>query len=187
MKKTIAVILCMVLVLPLLTACEKAAPLSPEAKAIVGSWAYNHDPETAVLILKDNGAAEYDGKTYRQFTYDGEFLELSDRSGPAWQIRCLTDEKGMLLYRRAEYECDGNHEGLIGNWKDEKDKWSFQFTDTNAFFEDGYFPGTFTVDETAGSIRLRYAGGELEDTVCYYTIEGDTLILDYPWRMVRMD
>ena len=33
-------------------------------------------------------------------------------------------------------------------------------------------------------ILLRYAGGELDDTVCYYTIEGDTLILDYPWRMV---
>ena len=178
---------CLLLALLLLAGCAKTAELSPEARAIVGKWAYNHDPATAVLTLKDDGGAKYDGKSYKRFTYDGTFLELSSGDGPVWQIRCLTDEEGMLLYRRTEYECDGTHDGLIGNWKDEKDKWSFQFTDTNAFLEDGYFYGTFYVDEDAGSIRLRYAGGELEDAVCYYSIEGDTLILDYPWRMVRMD
>ena len=183
MKKLICVV-CMLLALLLLAGCAEKTDLSPEAQKLVGKWAYEYEPETAVLILNQNGSAKFDGKKYDRFTYDGEFLELSFKDGPAQQIRCLTDEKGVLLYRRAEYECDGTHEGLIGNWKDEKDKWSFQFTDTNAFFEDGMFPGTFFVDEAAGSIRLKYAGGELEDTVCYYTIEGDTLILDYPWRMV---
>ncbi len=183
MKKLISV-LCALLALLLLAGCTKKADLSPEARKLVGKWAYDYEPETAVLTLKENGTAQYDGKTYKRFTYDGEFLELSTGDGPAWQIRCQTDDKGLLVYRSATYECDGTHEGLIGNWKDEEDKWSFQFTNTNAFFEDGMFPGTFYVDEDAGSIRLKYAGGELEDTVCYYSIEGDTLILDYPWRMV---
>ena len=187
MKKHLTAALCLLLAVLVLAGCGKKADLSPEAQKLVGKWAYDYEPETAVLILNQNGSAEYDGKKYDRFTYDSEFLELSFKDGPAQQIRCLTDEKGMLLFRRAEYECDGTHEGLIGNWKDEEDKWSFQFTNTNAFLEDGLFPGTFYVDEANGSILLRYAGGELDDTVCYYTIEGDTLILDYPWRMVPVE
>ena len=183
MKKSIPA-LCLLLALLLLAGCAKKADLSPEARKLVGKWAYEYEPGTAVLTLNENGSAKYDGKSYPRFAYDGEILELSSGDGPVWQMRCLQDDNGLLLYRRAEYESDGGHEGLIGNWKDEKDKWSFQFTDTNAFFEDGLFPGTFYADEQAGTIRLKYAGGELEDTVCYYAIEGDTLVLDYPWRMV---
>ena len=50
--------------------------------------------------------------------------------------------------------------------------------------EDGYFPGTYTVDEESGSFRLHYAGGQLDDTVCYFTLDGDALTVEYPWRMV---
>jgi hypothetical protein len=177
-------LLCALIVLLLLAGCARSAALSPAEQALVGKWAYDHDPKTAVLVLKQDGSAKYDGTKYDRFAYNGELLELTGSDGSSLQIRCIQDEDGLLVYRSTVYERDGSGDGLPGVWHDSADNWTFEFTNTGAFMEDGYFPGTYTVDEAAGSFRLHYAGGQLDDTVCYFTLDVDTLTVEYPWRMV---
>ena len=177
-------LLCVLLVLLLLAGCAKPAALSPAEQALVGEWAYDHDSKTAVLVLKQDGSAKYDGAKYDRFAYDGERLTLTASDGTAQTIRCTHDGEGLLFYRSTVYERESGSDGLPGVWHDSADNWTFEFTNTGGFMEDGYFPGTYTVDEDAGSFRLHYAGGQLDDTVCYYTLDGDTLTVEYPWRMV---
>ena len=177
-------LLCVFFALLLLAGCAKPAALSPAEQALVGKWAYDHDPKTAVLILKQDGSAKYAGTKYDRFTYDGELLELTASDGTAQTIRCQQDEEGLLLYRATVYIREDSGDGLTGVWHDDADNWTFEFTKTGAFMEDGYFPGTYTVDEEAGSFRLHYAGGQLDDTVCYFSLDGDALTVEYPWRMV---
>ena len=177
-------LLCALIALLLLAGCARSAALSPAEQALVGKWAYDHDPKTAVLVLKQDGSAKYDGTKYDRFAYNGEQLELTASDGSSQQIRCTQDEEGLLFYRTTVYERESGSDGLTGLWHDDADNWTFEFTNTGAFMEDGYFPGTYTVDEAAGSFRLHYAGGQLDDTVCYYSLDGDALTVEYPWRMV---
>ena len=180
-------LLCALIALLLLAGCARSAALSPAEQALVGKWAYDHDPKTAVLVLKQDGSAKYDGTKYDRFSFDGAFLTLTASDGTAQTIRCVQDVKGLLVYRSTVYERESGNDGLPGVWRDDADNWTFEFTNTGAFMEDGYFPGTYTVDEAAGSFRLHYAGGQLDDTVCYYTLDGNTLTVEYPWRMVPVE
>ena len=49
--------------------------------------------------------------------------------------------------------------------------------------EDGVFVGDYFLDGEPGSIRLDYYD-DLPDTILYYTIEGDEMIVEYPWDLV---
>ena len=92
----------------------------------------------------------------------------------------------LYIYEQTTYKYDGEGEpeGLIGQWSCAEKKWKFEFTDDGTFMEDGYFPGYYIVDEAEGSFKLIY-NDRFEDTVCYYNITGDELLLEYPWCMVK--
>ncbi len=168
----------------LLCACGNGASLPPEAQKLVGSWGYDHDPETVVLQLRSNGRAVYEEKEYA-FTCTKDRIELSGGEGTRLHLRYEADETGILLYRPVVYFCEGTADGLVGSWKDGENRLSFVFTPDGQFSEDETFSGTFTVDEAAGSFTLRYAG-PFDDTICYFSLETDRLLVEYPWHMVKI-
>ena len=163
-----------------------AAGCSPKSK-INGSWAYNHDPKTPVLVLKSNGRAELDGTAY-SYTDDGNFLYLNGADGSDIKLRYILEDSGMILYRPTDYQYAGTGvpRNLTGLWNCSEKKWSFEFTEKGTFLEDGYFPGYYSVDEKNSSITLDYMD-EFRDTVCYYTLNGSVLTVEYPWKMVRAE
>lgn len=152
-----------------------------------GSWAYSHDPNTPVLILKSNGHAELDGESY-SYSDDGTFLILKGSGDKDLKLRYVLEEDGMLLYRTTDYRYAGNGipRNLLGLWYCSEKKWSFEFTEKGTFLEDGYFPGYYSVDENNSSITLDYMD-EFRDTVCYYSLDGSVLSVEYPWKMVRAE
>ena len=186
MKKLVTAALCLLLAAFMFAGCGKKADLSPQAQELVGKWAYNYEPESSALVLKADGTAEYEGQHYDRFTYDGATLELSCTDGPAAQIRCIVDDKGLIVYKRTDYHCEGTHEGLAGVWKSDEGGWSYEFNSEGAFLEDGTFSGKYILDDSSGIFNLQYADGQFADTLCYYSIDGDRLSVEYPWRMVRM-
>ena len=97
MKKQLTAVLFLLLAALALAGCGKKADLSPQAQALGGKWAYDYEPESAALTLKADGAAEYEGRRYDRFTFDGTTLELSCTDGPAAQIRCSSDDKGLIV------------------------------------------------------------------------------------------
>lgn len=153
-----------------------------DGSGLCGRWAYNHDPETVVLELKNNGKAVLDGKKC-SYKVDGDFLVFS--GGANERCRYVLDKDGLLFYKTTTYTFDGEIQtDLVGKWKDESDNWSFEFTDKGTFMEDDYFPGYYVENTEEHTIKLIY-NDHFEDTVCYYSIEGDELTLEYPWRMVK--
>ncbi len=174
-------LLCMISILSvLLMGCGETVD-SP----IVGKWAYIHDKETAVLELKSNGSAVYNNEKY-SFTEDGQYIILS--SGKDKQkLRYELVKDDLYLYEPATYiyASEGEPDGLIGVWANEN-KWSYEFTKEGTFREDGYFPGYYTVDEANSTIKLVY-NDHFEDTTIYYSLDGNRLLVEYPWRMVRMN
>ena len=40
-------------------------------------------------------------------------------------------------------------------------------------------------EEGDSSFKLMYID-HFEDTVCYYTLDGNVLMVEYPWQMVKM-
>jgi len=175
------------LILLLMSACGKKddGSLSEEAKKICGSWAYNHDKETAVVIFRNDGTAEYEGKDYT-FECDKEFIQLTGSGGENLQLRYMLDNKGMYLYSNITYTYSGENVpvDLVGEWFCSEKNWSYIFTDKGTFLEDGYFPGYYIVDEEHSTFKLVY-NDHFEDTICYYRLEGDKLYIEYPWRMVK--
>lgn len=166
----------------LLAGCGPKADLSAPAQTLCGKWAYIHDETTTVLQLKDDGKAVFHEEKYT-WDCDGEFISLTDNKGTATALRYAWDDQDIYLYEQTIYTCQGTHDGLIGKWVSEKDHWSFEFTTNGTFDEDGYFPGHYSVDEAAGTFRLAY-NDPFEDTTCYYQINGDELLVEYPWHMV---
>ena len=51
--------------------------------------------------------------------------------------------------------------------------------------EDGFFSGTYEVNETEGTVTLTY-NDDIDETVIYYSVSGDTLTIEYPWPMVKI-
>ena len=181
MKKYISILFILILQVLLLTGCNKtSAVVNPE---LCGKWAYIHDDETTVLAINDKGEATYDGKDYSA-TSDDTYLYLKDGSTEL-KMRYLINDSGMYLYKNTTYvnSEDASPDSIVGLWKDEADKWSFEFSKNGTFKEDGYFPGYYTVDKEAGTVKLVY-NDQFEDTVVYYNIEGNELIMEYPWQMV---
>ncbi len=189
MKKTklITIFLVIVLILLAMTACGKNnTALSEEAQKICGSWAYNHDKETAIAVFREDGTAQYEGKDY-SFECDGQFIQLKDKKGDTIQLRYAFNDEGIYLYSNNTYTFSGEGEpdGLVGEWSCAEKKWSYSFTEQGTFMEDGFFPGYYTVDDKNSTFKLVY-NDQFEDTVCYFQLEGNKLSIEYPWRMVKM-
>jgi major membrane immunogen (membrane-anchored lipoprotein) len=189
MTKFTATFLVIVLMLLLMTACgkkENDTTLSDEALKICGSWAYNHDKETAIAIFNEDGTAQYEGKDY-SFDCDSQFIKLRNSDGETTQLRYKLDDAGMYLYSNNTYTFTGEGEpsGLVGEWSCAEKKWSYSFTDKGTFMEDGFFPGYYTVDDENSTFKLVY-NDQFEDTVCYFRLEGNNLQIEYPWQMVKM-
>ena len=177
-RKISAVLASLVLSALLLSACDNGKV----------SWAYIHDPETEILSLSENGKAEYKGSNYT-YTKDDSFISLKSNDGTEMKMRYVPDAKNegaMTLYETKPYFCkgEGGHSGIVGLWYDENGRSSYEFTDKGTFKEDNIFFGHYSEDEAEGTIKLMY-DEPMEDTLLYYSLEGDSLIIDYPWPMVK--
>lgn len=149
-------------------------------------WAYAHDPSTEVLELSDNGKAEYKGDSY-SYTRDDNFIKLTGKSGENISLRYEMEQDNMILYEKSTYSLSGDKaaEGIVGLWTQDNG-WSFQFTEDGRFSEEDIFFGRYSVDEGNSCIRLMY-DDPIEDAFLYYSLDGDKLIVDYPWPMVRVE
>lgn len=177
-----------VLLLLSMTACGNtfSSELSEEALGICGSWAYIHDKETAVVVFREDGTAQYEDKDY-SFECDSQFINLKDTEGETIQLRYTLDDQGMYLYKKTTYTFsgEGKPDGLVGEWTCAEKKWNFAFTDAGTFLEDGYFPGNYIVDDKKSTFKLTYQD-QFEDTVCYFQVEDKKLHIEYPWLMVKV-
>lgn len=164
-----------------------AGSLGEAAFPLIGDWAFNHAPETSVLLVREDGTAVYDG---RDWTWEGDetFLTLKDAEGETFPIRYIADEKGVWIYLPGEYTRRDKltDEEIWGAWiRDTSDMSSFIFEKDGRFMEDGTFVGTYKVDPEAGTFLLQYQpAGYFDDTLCYFLREGDHMTIFYPWTMV---
>lgn len=181
MKRFISVLLIAVLVI--LAGCA-SEELSPQTKEIKGKWAYIHDEETVILNLKADGTAKFHDKDYT-YDCDEQFIKLT-ADGETLNLRYYVDGDDIYIYEQTVYKYDGEGkpDGIAGLWTSAENNWEFEFTENGTFKEDGYFPGYYSVDEEAGTFKLVY-NDQFEDTVCYYRISGDEMLLEYPWHMVK--
>ena len=185
MKKVFCLLLMLAAVCCAAACAEEKVPgLGP------GDWAFNHAPETTVLLLREDGTAEFQGKPY-SWEDDGTFLRLTEaETEEELPLRYQITEKKTLLwiptvYRRYE-QMPG--EDLIGAWVGEESGGStFIFTEDSRFLEDGTFTGVFRTDPEAGTFLLIYPE-YFDDTLCYYRMEGnDILTVEYPWILVETE
>lgn len=159
--------------------------LSEDVPDICGSWGYIYDKETAVAVFYENGTARYEGKDY-SYVNDNQFIWLKDAGGEMICLRYIPDDEGIYLFKSTTYTFsgEGKPNGLVGEWSCTEKNWSFTFTNTGTFLEDGYFPGSYTVDSEKSTFSLMYKD-DFEDTTCYFQLDGNQLIIEYPWRMVK--
>jgi len=148
-----------------------------------GEWSYIHDDKTVALVLSGK-KAEVDGIKCSVNT-KGDVLELTGSDGSHYEVSASDTKDRITLYKFTtyEYKGEGEPDGLIGVWES-KEKWSFEFTKDGTFKEDGYFPGYFTENRDEKTIKLVY-NDHFVDTVCKYSVEGNKLIVEYPWPMVK--
>ena len=149
-----------------------------------GEWAFSSAPDVPILRIDGNGGALYKGLAY-QYEDDGQFLTLTGEEGEALRLRYLVTEKVVYLYVDCAYSRkEGTAgEGIVGVWNLDGSETGFiEFTSNGRFLEDGYFDGTYEVDEENGSIRLIYTM-YFNDTVCYFLQEGEHMNLEYPWSL----
>ena len=183
-------IVCFVLIFLALTVCTIGCKKSDiqqndYEKQLLGEWAYVHDTEETVAEFNADGSAKFEGKKYR-YTGDDRFIELTDAKEETKKLRYQFEEDGMYVYIQSTYTRQPEIPGdtIVGLWKCEEKGWTFEFSDKGTFMEEGALTGYYTVDEEAGTIRLIY-GEALEDTVFYYSLDGDELYVEYPWLMLK--
>lgn len=171
-----------VLLFVMITVCFCACGKEAADPFLSGEWGYIHEPETTVLSFKGDKVT-FDGPKY-SFTADGTYLHLTS-GDTSVELRYMISGKHFYVYRTTEYTYtgEGTPEGLAGKWEN-PNKWSFEFSDDGQFVEDGYFPGSYTSDGKA--FKLMYTD-HFEDTVCFYTIDGNTLTVEYPWEMAQAE
>lgn len=166
-----------------LSACRKADPTPLE-----GKWGYIYDPSAVILEVKGDRLT-YEGKKY-SFTMDQEFLYLK-RGTEELKLRYQVSGNHTYLYRTTDYTLTTDPQAslqadpLVGIWENKENTWSFEFTENGEFLEDGFFPGMYSVTDH-GTFRLMYTD-HFEDTECYYSINGKTLTVEYPWEIVRAE
>ena len=182
LKKAVFLFLVLVLLAGFAAAGAEEAGFRP------GDWAFNHAPETSVLVLREDGTGVFQGVSCI-WEDDGTFLHLTAETGEELSLRYLTSEERTVIYLPAEYvRVEGDaHEGVFGSWKGKTSEGStFIFRqEDKRFLEDGTFTGTFRADPEEGTILLVYIGG-FGDTLLYYSQEGnDSLTVEYPWPLVE--
>lgn len=178
-NKSVFLFLAVVMLISLMAGCSGSkGPLD-------GEWAYIHDTDKAALVI-ESGKATLDGVKYG-CTYDDAFITLTDSQSNVKKLRYVVTEKGILLYKSTDYvrSGEGSSSDVVGEWKDTPDNWSYEFTAEGTFVEDGFFSGTYEVNEADGTVTLTY-GGDMDETVIYYSVSGDTLTIEYPWPMVKI-
>ncbi|MBR4459507.1 MAG: hypothetical protein IKS31_11175 [Clostridia bacterium] len=167
------------LILFLLCGAEAECPL-------VGEWAYDYAPDTPVLRVEEGGRAVYLGLTFT-WTDDGEALTLHlPNSSFSTILRYKADESGLWIYPWRTYirSAEGASDGLTGSWYvEETPRVSFIFREDGTFSEDTAFSGTYTADAESGTFTLNY-GGVFDPVTCRYFLDGDSLAVAYPWRVV---
>ena len=146
-------------------------------------WAYIHEPMEAVITLKSNGKATYQGNEYT-YTKDDTYITLKAGDGEQKKLRYELDGDKMTLYEESTYTRNGEGEGIVGTWT-QPNGWSYRFTDNGEFSEESIFFGHYTVDEADSTIKLMY-DEPYEDAILYYTLDGDNLTVAYPGPMVRV-
>ncbi|MCR5001875.1 MAG: hypothetical protein K6A71_08785 [Lachnospiraceae bacterium] len=150
-------------------------------------WAYNHEPEKDALVLYEDGRATLDGEEYT-YTKNDTFISMTDGSGNTVDHRYVADEAHdqIYFYKPAVYhrEEDGKGGGIVGLWIEENGRNQFQFSKEGTFSEENIFFGNYLIDKQAGTIKLMYTD-PIEDTLLYYSQDGDELKIEYPWPMVR--
>ena len=181
-RKIVFLALAGILILGIMAAASaEAAGFRP------GDWAFNHEPEKSVLLLRDDGTAVWQGQECA-WKDDGEYLHLVQDNGEDIPIRYLATEEKTLIWLPTEYvRAEGiPGEGLLGAWIGKESAGStFIFREDGMFLEDGTFTGTFTVDPEKGSVLLVYIK-YFDDTLCYFSLEGnDILKMEYPWPLVE--
>ena len=183
-RKTAFLALGLILILSLF-----AAASAENAGFRPGDWAFNYEPESSVLLLREDGTAVWKGNEYT-WKDDGEWLHLAPDGGEEILIRYQATEEKTLIWLPVEYqrveEVPG--EGLAGAWiGKESEGSSFIFREADRMFlEDGTFTGTFRTDEEAGTVLLVYLQHLFDDTLCYFRLEGnDILLMEYPWALVE--
>lgn len=157
---------------------------SGEKNQFYGDWAYIHDQENTVLSFKSNTKVVFENVTYK-YTFDDTFLYFKADNGEELTLRYeIEGEHKFLLYKTTvyDYQGEGTPSNLVGIWKNEANKWEFEFTESGEFKEDGYFPGLYSED-TGSSVKLIY-NDHFTDTTLYYQIQGSQLVVEYPWTMV---
>ena len=157
------------------------------AKTPKESWAYNYEPDKAILNLWGDGTADLDGERFKSYTKTDDYIELTRSDGSTLKMRYYMDGDTMNLYRKTVYEYQGTglHEGIIGYWKEKDGRLAFEFTTKGTFLEDTIMPGHYEIlDEEQGYVKLMY-NDHYYDTYIYCEVDGDTLTVDYPWPMVQ--
>ena len=153
---------------------------------MAGEWAFSHEPSVAVLTVAEDGTAAYRDRAW-SWEDTGSALKLTDAEGNVLSLRYMRDGDQAFIYPVTVYEKtrETDRPGLIGIWQETEGRGaSFVFTPAGYFLEDSSFSGTFTADEEKGTFLLHY-DGDLADTLCYYTIDGDGLMtVEYPWPVV---
>ena len=155
---------------------------------LLGDWAFNHAPDTSVLLVREDGTAVYDGRDWT-WQADETVLTLTDAAGNAFPIRYTAKDGAVQIYLPAEYTRRDKLEDaeIWGAWiNDRSDLSSFVFEKDGRFMEDGTFVGRYQVDPEAGTFLLQYQPAYFGDTLCYFVREGDHMTVFYPWMVVAV-
>jgi hypothetical protein len=169
-------------------------------KKTAESWAYNFEDTAEVLRFDSDGTAFYLAKEYENgvqvkkeknfssYNKDDSYYTLKSSNGEELKFRYLRNDDGMVIYEKSTYKYSSvNTEaqnGVLGVWiNPEFEKYYFEFTSSGTFMEDGIFAGYYEVNESEGTIKLKY-NDPVPDTVFYYQINGDEMTVEYPWQLV---
>lgn len=149
----------------------------------IQSLAYNHEPDKEVLAFYDNGKAVFKGEEYK-YSADDTSIIITDKDNST-VVHCAKDGDKIILYEKTTYkrQVGKTEDGIVGLWT-QGNGWSYEFTAEGKFSEDTFFYGSYSVDEENHCIKLMY-DDPIEDAYLYYSLEGDELIVDYPWPMVQ--
>lgn len=178
MTRFLSILICLVLL----------AAAGMAETALEGEWTYRDNPGVTVLNLEEDGTAVYAGQDLT-WADEGEDILLTDAEGAAFRMPyeadgdILTVWLPSLFTRISEIGSEGQ---ILGTWKAVgTSESSYVFTEGGQFLEDGMFTGTYLDDPENGRVTLKYAQGMFEDTLILYSFDGDTLVIAYPWKLIR--
>lgn len=172
----------------LLALCLVTAAAAETVTGLAGEWVYRDIPDVTVLTLNEDGTAYYAG-TDLTWLDEGLDILLTDSEGAVFQLVYAIEGANMVVWLPSVYTRDaetGEAGSIVGTWKVGGDSLSsFVFREDGQFAEDDVFAGNYVIDPENGRITLQYQDGFFKDTVMLYALEGDTLLIEYPWVLTR--